>query len=129
MPRSARGPTGGICCHALNRGNARQAVFHDEADYADFLNLMGLACQRTPMRVLAWCLMPNHFHMVLWPHEDGDLARWMQWLATCHVRRYHSRYKGSGHGWQGRFKAFPLERRQPTQAERATGVIETASPL
>ena len=53
--------------------------------------------------------MPNHFHLVLWPHEDGDLSRWMQWLLTTHVRRYHRHYRGSGHVWQGRFKAFPIE--------------------
>jgi len=53
--------------------------------------------------------MPNHFHLVLWPHKDGDLSRWMQWLLTAHVRRYHKHYASSGHVWQGRFKAFPIE--------------------
>ena len=61
------------------------------------------------MRLLAWCLIPNHFHLVLWPHGDGDLSRWMQWLMTSHVRRYHRHYHSSGHVWQGRFKAFPIE--------------------
>ena len=61
------------------------------------------------MRVLAYCLLPNHFHLALWPHEDGDLSRWMQWLLTAHVRRYHRHYGGSGHVWQGRFKAFPIQ--------------------
>jgi putative transposase len=129
MPRTGRGETGGICCHVLNRGNGRQTVFHDESDYAGFVELIGLACARTPMRVLAWCLMPNHFHLVLWPRADGDLGRWMQWLMTSHVRRYHRRYRGSGHVWQGPFKSFPLEYRRPTRAERAAGVVETACPL
>jgi putative transposase len=53
--------------------------------------------------------MPNHFHLVLWPRHDGDLGRWMQWLMTSHVRRYHRHYGGSGHVWQGRFKAFPIQ--------------------
>ena len=61
------------------------------------------------MRVLAYCLMPNHFHLVLWPTKDGDLSRWMQWLLTAHVRRYHQHYHSSGHVWQGRFKAFPIQ--------------------
>jgi putative transposase len=61
------------------------------------------------MRVLAWCLMPNHFHLVLWPKDDGDLSRWMQWILTTHVRRYHEHYGTSGHVWQGRFKAFPVQ--------------------
>ena len=100
---------GGICYHTLNRGNARAEVFHKDNDYAAFVALMGQACDRLPMRVLAYCLMPNHFHLVLWPRHDGDLSHWMQWLLTSHVRRYHRHYHGSGHVWQGRFKAFPIQ--------------------
>jgi putative transposase len=85
-------------------------VFHKDEDYAAFLRLFEPACERLPMRILGGCLMPNHFHLVLWPHRDGDLGRWMQWLLTSHVRRYHRHYGGSGHVWQGRFKAFPIQR-------------------
>ena len=53
--------------------------------------------------------MPNHFHLVLRPHGAGDLSRWMQWLMTSHVRRYHRHHGTSGHVWQGRFKAFPIQ--------------------
>jgi putative transposase len=84
-------------------------VFHKDADYAAFIALFEPACQRVPMRLLGYCLMPNHFHLILWPHHDGDLGRWMQWLLTSHVRRYHGHYGGSGHVWQGRFKAFPIQ--------------------
>jgi putative transposase len=109
MPRSARASQGGYCYHVLNRGNARARVFHKDGDYQAFVRLLGDACQRLPMRVLAFCLMPNHFHLALWPHQDGDLSRWMQWLLTAHVRRYHKHYRSSGHVWQGRFKAFPIQ--------------------
>jgi putative transposase len=109
MARTARASLGGMCYHAINRGNACGEVFHKEADYAAFVALLEQACERLPLRVLAYCLMPNHFHMVLWPHRDGDLSRWMQWLLTAHVRRYHRHYQGSGHVWQGRFKAFPIQ--------------------
>ena len=61
------------------------------------------------MRLLAFCLMPNRFHLVAWPRKDGDLSKWMQWLMTSHVRRYHRHYDSSGHVWQGRFKAFPVQ--------------------
>jgi putative transposase len=98
-----------MCYHVLNRGNARAEVFHKRDDYAAFLKLLRLAVERLPMRLLAFCLMPNHFHLVLWPHEDGDLGRFMQWLMTSHVRRYHRHYDSSGHVWQGRFKAFPIQ--------------------
>ena len=109
MPRTARAAAGNWCYHVLNRGNGRAKVFHKDDDYAAFLALLPAACERLPMRILGWCLMPNHFHLVLWTHADGDLGRWMQWLLTSHVRRYRRHYGGSGHVWQGRFKAFPIQ--------------------
>jgi putative transposase len=109
MPRTARASVGGMCYHVLNRGNARAEVFHKPQDYLAFVELMAEANERLPLRVLGYVLMPNHFHLVLWPRGDGDLSRWMQWLLTSHVRRYHRHYGGSGHVWQGRFKAFPIE--------------------
>ncbi|MCG3182494.1 MAG: hypothetical protein ICCCNLDF_00556 [Planctomycetes bacterium] len=68
-----------------------------------------MACERFNMRLLGWVLMTNHFHLVLWPRRDGDLQAFMQWATTCHVRRYHRHYKGSGHVWQGRYRSFPIE--------------------
>lgn len=109
MPRTARAAVGGLCYHVLNRGNGRAEVFHKPDDFDAFVELFVRACERLPMRVLGWCLLPNHFHLVLRPHDDGDLGRWMQWLLTSHVRRYHRHYHGSGHVWQGRFKAFPVQ--------------------
>jgi putative transposase len=108
MPRTARASLGGSCYHALNRGNGRAQVFHDEDDDAGFLRLLRQACSRVPMRLVAFCLMPNHFHVVLWPPGDEDLGRWMHWLLTTHVHGYRRRYGGSGHVWQGRFKALPI---------------------
>jgi putative transposase len=109
MPRTARASVGGMCYHVLNRGNAQARVFHKDGDFAAFLKLMADAQERLPLRILGYVLMPNHFHLVLWPRHDGDLSRWMQWLLTAHVRRYHRHYGGSGHVWQGRFKAFPIQ--------------------
>ena len=109
MPRTARASLGNWCYHVLNRGNGRAEVFHKEDDYAAFVALFEPACERLRMRIVGYCLMPNHFHLVLWPHGDGDLGRWMQWLMTAHVRRYHRHYASSGHVWQGRFKAFPIQ--------------------
>ena len=60
MPRTARASVGGVCYHVINRGNARAEVFHQDADYAAFVKLLATACKRIPMRVLAYCLMPNH---------------------------------------------------------------------
>jgi putative transposase len=109
MARTARASKGSICYHAINRGNARSTVYHDSSDYDSFVDLMIRASGRIPMRILSYCLMPNHFHLVLWPYGDGDMSRWIQWLLTSHVRRYHRLRGTSGRIWQGRFKAFPIQ--------------------
>ena len=95
MPRTARASVGGVCYHVINRGNGRARVFHKDRDFQAFTDLFEPACERLPMRILAWCLIPNHFHLVVWPLNDGDLSRWMQWLLTAHVRRYHQHHRTS----------------------------------
>ena len=96
MPRAPRASVGGICYHVMNRGNGRRAVFRNDGDYQAFLKAIGHACIEIPMPVLGFCLMPNHFHLVVWPKEDGDLSRWMHWVLNTHVRRYHQYYHTSG---------------------------------
>ncbi len=73
--------------HVLNRGNDRREIFDDRADYEAFLRVMKETQERVPMRVLAYCLLPNHWHFLLWPVNDGDLGAFMQRLTTTHVRR------------------------------------------
>jgi len=109
MPRTARASVGGVCYHVLNRGNSGKRVFRSQADYKNFVQLLRDAEQRVSLRILAYCLLPNHFHLVLWPYREGELSTWMQWLLTAHVRRHHQRYQSHGHIWQGRFKAFPIQ--------------------
>jgi putative transposase len=111
MPRIGRIAPGGLVYHVLNRGNGRRRLFYKDADYAAFLKLLGEAIDRVPTRVLGYCLMPNHWHLVLWPREDGELSLFMRWLSNTHVRRYHQHYHtyGQGHVYQGRFKSFPVQ--------------------
>lgn len=109
MPRIARAAAGGVCYHVLNRGNNRNRVFLQEGDYRAFLALMIEAQGHIPMRTLAYCLMPNHFHLVVYPHGDGDLGRWVHWLLTTHGQRYLRCHATSGHLWQGRYKSFPIQ--------------------
>ena len=63
------------------------------------------------MRLLAYCLMPNHWHLVLLPRQDGDLSRFMTWLTMTHTQRWHAYHDsiGSGHLYQGRYKSFPIQ--------------------
>ena len=109
MPRTARASAANLCYHVLNRGNNRASVFHKDGDFDAFVDLLAEAKLRNPMRILAYCVLPNHFHLALWPLGDGDLGRWMHWLLTAHVRRYQRHYHSTGHVWQGRFKAFPIQ--------------------
>jgi putative transposase len=95
--------------HALNWGNRRGAAYHKPGDYEAFVEAMIDACARLPVDLLGYCLMPNHFHLVLRPQHDGDLGRWMQWLLTTHTRCYHRHYGTTGHDWHGQFKAFPVQ--------------------
>jgi len=106
MPRIMRGLLDGLTYHVLNRGNGGQAIFHKEQDYRSFIELMKEAKERSSVKIFAYCLMPNHFHLVLQPDRAYELSKWMQWLMTSHVRRYHRHYQTSGHVWQGRFKSF-----------------------
>lgn len=74
MPRTARAAVGGYCYHVINRGNEGAQVFHGEDDYHAFVRLVRQACARVPMRVIGYGLMPNHFHCLLWPPGDNDMA-------------------------------------------------------
>jgi putative transposase len=95
----------------LNRGNGRRILFRKDADYAAFERILEQAVERMPMRVLGWCLMPNHWHLVLWPEADGQLSEFMRWLTVTHAQRLHAhRNDGAGgHVYQGRFKSFPVQ--------------------
>jgi putative transposase len=84
--------------------------FHKAQDYQAFLSILALAKARHPVKLFAFSLMPNHFHFVIESSHQQSLSRFMQWLLTSHVRRYHKHYGGSGHVWQGRFKSFPVQR-------------------
>jgi len=93
----------------MNRGNQKARVFHSSADYAAFLEYMREAQDRLELPVLALCLMPNHVHLVVRPRRDGDIAPWVSWLFTTHVRRHHRKYGTTGRLWQGRYKACLIQ--------------------
>jgi putative transposase len=111
MARGPRYAPGGFVYHVLNRGVARLPLFEKPADYAAFLRVLAEALQECPMRVLAFVLMPNHWHFLLWPEGDKDLSNFCRWLTHTHSMRWHAHYhtSGTGHIYQGRFKSFCVE--------------------
>lgn len=97
--------------HVLNRGVARMQIFEKAGDYEAFERVLAETLVETPMRVCCYCLMPNHWHMLLWPEHDGDMGKFMQRLTITHVRRWqeHRHCVGLGHVYQARYKSFPVE--------------------
>ena len=97
--------------HALNRGVGKMKVFWTDRDYLAFEETIEQTLRLYRMRVLAYCLMPNHWHFVLWPENDGDLSAFLQRLTNTHTQRWQRAKNKVGHGhlYQGRFKSFPVE--------------------
>ncbi|MEQ8790017.1 MAG: transposase [Pirellulaceae bacterium] len=111
MGRPRRAAEGGVVYHALNRANARLPIFEKQGDYEAFERVLQEAVERYQTRLLAYCLMPNHWHLVVWPREDGELSQFLGWLTLTHTQRWHAHRHsiGSGHLYQGRFKSFPVQ--------------------
>jgi putative transposase len=113
MPRPLRIAAGGIVYHVINRRAGRQAIFRSVADYVAFEKVLEEAAKRFPsVLIIAYCLMPNHWHLVLLPENDGELSRFVQWLSVTHMRRWHAHRHSAGSGplYQGRFKSFPIQK-------------------
>jgi len=111
MPRVARVAPGGFVYHVLNRAVARLPLFQKQGDYEAFERVLIEAQHKVPVRLLGYCVMPNHWHFVLWPKEAGELTAFVRWLTHTHTMRWHTHHHtvGSGHLYQGRFKAFPVQ--------------------
>lgn len=111
MGRPHRAAAGGYVYHVLNRANARMTIFKDDDDYEAFEKVLAEAVERTATRLLAYCVMPNHWHLVVWPRKEGELSRFVGWLTLTHTQRWHAHRgtTGSGHVYQGRFKSFPVQ--------------------
>jgi putative transposase len=110
MPRRLRHAAGGYVYHVLNRAVGRATIFQKPADYDAFLRVLTQAHDWIPVPLLAFCVMPNHWHLVLWPKRDGELSEFMRWLTVTHTQRWHAHYhtEGTGPLYQGRFKSFPI---------------------
>lgn len=111
MGRAPRPMASDVIYHVINRANGRMTLFRKDADYQAFEQILEEAVERYSMRLLAYCIMPNHWHLILYPYDGKDLSNFMQWLTLTHTRRWHAHYhtNGYGHAYQGRFKSFPVE--------------------
>ena len=110
MPRRSLNRAGGIVFHVLNRSARRGRLFFEPEDYLQFESILGVALRKFHIRLLAYCVMPNHWHLVVWP-EGEDLPRFMHWLTLIHARQWHDTKgsRGQGHVYQDRYRAIPVQ--------------------
>jgi putative transposase len=147
---------GGVLYHACNRGSRKGALFTSPEEYTAFESLMAYGRELKGMRIIAYCLMVNHWHLLLWPEHDGDVSRFLHWLTGTHASRYRRQTKTVCQGavYQSRFRAVgvqdplhylrvcryiernPVEAKLVTRAEdwlwssaRQRGMIETEFPM
>ena len=110
MPRQPRLAVGDTIYHVINRSNGRVEIFNTDKDYQHFESLLEEGKELLDMRILSYCIMPNHWHLVLYPRRDTDMGEFMRWITTTHVRQRRSQTNsiGYGHLYQGTYKSFPV---------------------
>jgi len=111
MGRAPRNSQGGYVYHAICRGLKPRPIFRSLADYQDFDSILARAVERFEPRLLAYCVLPKQWHLVLTPRKDGDLSKFMAWLTTTHSARWHTKPKRSDSGglYERRFRSFPVQ--------------------
>ena len=111
MPKRNLAHTGGHVFHVMNRAARRARLFETADDYLAFIAVIAEAQQRIDLPLLAYCVMPNHFHLVAWPCEDEQLPRFMCWFQSTHGRRWNvfRGSRGAGAVYQGRYRASAIQ--------------------
>jgi putative transposase len=110
MPRRRRVFPAGMVFHVVNRSAKKARLFNTDSDYAGFEQVLSTALEREKVALFSYCVMPNHWHLLLSPLENRALSRFMHWLTTTHARRWRISRDTNGQGavYQGRFKAVPV---------------------
>jgi len=105
---------GGLVYHVLNRANGRLRIFKKDFDFLAFENVLAEGIERFGMRICSYCIMSNHWHMLLWPADDDSMPAFMHWVTMTHTKRWHGAHgtTGFGHVYQGRYKSFPVQSNQ-----------------
>jgi putative transposase len=111
VPRPRRLLPAGFVYHIVNRANERSRIFAADNDFERFLDLMRETSERVALRICAFCIMPTHWHLVVWPSFDGAVSAYVHHLCTLHAVQHRHRQGSVGHGhvYQGRFRSFPVE--------------------
>ena len=110
MPRPKRIALEGFIYHVVNRGNNRQPVFKDKDDFLVFLRVLKKFKDKYAFKLYAFCLMNNHYHLILEPTQPRTLSKIIQSVTLSYLRLHHKKYAASGHLWQGRFKSPVIDK-------------------
>jgi REP element-mobilizing transposase RayT len=108
MPRPLRIEYPGAIYHVLSRGDRKEVIFLDDGDGHDFIKTLAEACQKAGFQIHAYCLMKNHFHLVV-ETPAGNLVAGMRWLLSTYANRFNHRHQLCGHVFSGRYKALVVE--------------------
>jgi putative transposase len=124
MARARRITLANHVYHVMNRSAKQSVLFSNAHDYLEFERTLESALARYPIRLPAYCIMPTHFHLLLWPRFDGDVSRFLKWLTATHARRWNESHGTVGRGavYQSRFRCVWVEDDQ--QLLRAWRYIE-----
>lgn len=109
MPRMPRVVIPGVPHHITQRGNRRESIFFVKSDYRRYLRLLGDYATERGFDILAYCLMPNHVHLIAVPHEEGSLAAVLKPVHLRYAQHVNRSRSCSGRVWQGRFYSCPLD--------------------
>lgn len=118
MARMARVVVPGLPHHITQRGNRQQKVFFNDADYQSYIDLVAEGCAKTGVEIWAYCLMPNHIHMIAVPPEKDSLRAAIADAHRRYARRINARESLTGHLWQDRFASFPMDEKYLIAAAR-----------
>jgi len=108
MPNVTRLLIENACYHVTTRGNRKQKVFKTEKDYLRYLAMLKMAKKKYGVYLYAYCLMPNHVHLLIELARVKDISKFMHWLDRGYAAFFNCEYKKVGHLWQGRFKSKPI---------------------
>ena len=108
MPRKLRIEYPGAIYHVMNRGDHQEPIFREDGDRELFLETLGQACAKTNWQVHAYCLMSNHFHLVI-ETPGANLVSGMKWLLGTYTGRFNRKHKLFGHLFSGRYKALVVD--------------------
>ena len=111
MGRPPRNSQGGYVYHVVCRGLHTKPIFRNEEDYGDMVSVLAESISKFEPRLLSYCILPKHWHLVVTPRKDGDLSKLVAWLTVTHAARWHSKPRRANTGgiYVRRFKSFPVQ--------------------